>query len=363
MTTTAEPSALDGPRPGAYGPETLTPQEALRLLYLTYRTLKARGRNTRFARVQFVAANRGEGTSTVARDFAMIAAQRAHERVLLMDLSLPLNAQLAWASEHGRLLGPADIPPVEFGLPVDHRDGQENLSTWLRFHRLRNSSLFLSERYDIDQPRSEGGAPRGMGEFWDTLIRSGRWRIVEASPLDCRIQFENESADQFPVGALISMRREGAADWQIGVVRRVKRFEGNRIELGVEMIAREVKAIRLWPDNIRDQYPPNGAQAPDSAALVALYLPSTGAIPPAPSRTLILRHSDYKAGLSVFHISGDSRISLQLGAAIEIGRGWVWSPFAVEGRSARAGDSVAEATTQGMTTRLPVGSGATGRNR
>ncbi|MBK9605250.1 MAG: hypothetical protein IPO58_02050 [Betaproteobacteria bacterium] len=201
------------------------------------------------------------------------------------------------------------------------------------------------------------------GEFWDTLIRSGRWRIVEASPLDCRIQFENESADQFPVGALISMRREGAADWQIGVVRRVKRFEGNRIELGVEMIAREVKAIRLWPDNIRDQIPRNGTQSPDSAALVALYLPSTGAIPPAPSRTLILRHSDYKAGLSVLHISGDSRLSLQLGAAIEIGRGWVWSPFAVEGKSARVGDPVADTTTQGMTARLPVGSGEAGRNR
>lgn len=190
------------------------------------------------------------------------------------------------------------------------------------------------------------------GEFWDTLIRSGRWRIVEASPLDCRIQFENESADQFPVGALISMRREGEPDWQIGVVRRVKRFEGNRIELGVEMIAREVKAIRLWPDTFRDPVPRVGAQAPDSAALVALYLPSTGAIPPAPSRSLILRHSDHKPGLLVYHISGDSRMSLTLGEAIEIGRGWVWSPFAAESKSAQhPGDTAADAT-QGMTTRL-----------
>jgi hypothetical protein len=190
------------------------------------------------------------------------------------------------------------------------------------------------------------------GEFWDTLIRSGRWRIVEASPLDCRIQFENESADQFPVGALISMRKEGAADWQIGVVRRVKRFEGNRIELGVEMIAREVKAIRLWPDTIRDPVPPSGAQAPDSAALVTLYLPSTGAIPPAPSRSLILRQSDYRPGLLVYHISGDSRIWLQLGEAIEIGRGWVWSPFTVESRTPkRPGDTTLDSI-QGMTTRL-----------
>ena len=192
------------------------------------------------------------------------------------------------------------------------------------------------------------------GEFWDTLIRSGRWRIVESSALDCRIQFENESADQFPVGALISMRKEGAPDWQVGVVRRVKRFEGNRIELGVESIAREVKAIRLWPDNFRDQIPRNGMQASDSNAMVALYLPSTGAIPPAPARALILRHSDYKSGLSVHHIAGDSRITLRLGDAIEIGRGWVWTPFAVESKAPQAAAAATSEPGQGMTTRLPV---------
>lgn len=177
------------------------------------------------------------------------------------------------------------------------------------------------------------------GEFWDTLIRSGRWRIVESSHLDCRVQFENESADQFPVGALISMRTEGVPDWQLGIVRRVKRFEGNRIELGVEMIAREAKAIRLWPEPGRDQFPRGEAQAPDLGALVALYLPSTGAIPPGPARSLIIRQSDYKAGLVVCHVSGDSRISLQLNNAIEIGRGWVWTPFAVASRPAsRPGD-------------------------
>jgi hypothetical protein len=171
------------------------------------------------------------------------------------------------------------------------------------------------------------------GEFWDTLIRSGRWRIVEQSPLDCRIQFENESAEQFPVGALISMRKEGAADWQIGVVRRVKRFEGNRIELGVEMIAREVKAIRLWHDTSGDVVPRPPGQGPDSNALVALYLPSSGAIPPAPARSLILRHSDYKSGQRLLHVAGNTRIPLVMSDAIEIGRGWVWTPFVVPARS------------------------------
>ncbi|MEO8134655.1 MAG: hypothetical protein ABI831_11835, partial [Betaproteobacteria bacterium] len=189
------------------------------------------------------------------------------------------------------------------------------------------------------------------GEFWDTLIRTGRWKIVESSNLDCRIQFENESADQFPVGALISMRRESAPDWQIGVVRRIKRFEGSRTELGVELIAREVKAVRLWPDTGTDSAA-TGAKGPEATPLVALYLPSSGAIPPAPARSLILRHSDYNPAQALVHISTDSRAIVRLKDAIEIGRGWVWAPFAIESRTALRHDDPVDETRQGMTTRM-----------
>ena len=199
------------------------------------------------------------------------------------------------------------------------------------------------------------------GEFWDTLIRTGRWRIVESSPLDCRIQFENESADQYPVGALVSIRKENAADWQAGAVRRVKRYEGNRIELGVELIAREVKAIRLLPEGVREKPPAPGlalslmsALPLDSAAMVALYLPSTGAIPPAPPRALIIRHSDYKHGLLAYYVSGDTRVSLKLGDIIETGRGWVWATFTVEARSPQPDDAEGYGLPQGLTTQLPV---------
>jgi hypothetical protein len=196
------------------------------------------------------------------------------------------------------------------------------------------------------------------GEFWDTLIRTGRWRIVEASPLDCRIQFENESADQYPVGALVSIRKEAAPDWQAGVVRRVKRYDAGRIELGIEMIAREVKAIRLWPEIVERAHPtlPLGpltpSLPPDPGAMIALYLPSSGAIPPAPSRALILRHSDYKPGMIGYYVSGDTRVTLKLGEAIETGRGWVWTTFTVEGRTPDGGQP-RHAVPQGITTQIP----------
>ena len=169
MTAQFEPGGAGIPRNGPAGPEILTPQEALKLLYLTQRTLKSRGQRSRSARVQFVAANRGDGTSTIARDFALIAAQRAHERVLLLDQGYPVNAQLAWASERGRLAGPADIPPIELGLPIDQREGQAVVSTWLRFHRLRNASMSVSERYEVARAPAESPEAAGTSNFWDKL--------------------------------------------------------------------------------------------------------------------------------------------------------------------------------------------------
>jgi Mrp family chromosome partitioning ATPase len=187
--------------------------------------------------VQFVAANRGEGTSTVARDFAMIAAQRAHERVLLMDLGIPLNAQLGWATERGRLVGPADIPPIEMGLPVDHRDDQQDLSTWLRFHRLRNSSLFLSERYDIAQSQAEGAGPKGMSEFWnnmraqfelvvvDTLAVSESFDpIMLSNQMDAVVLVVSAESTRAPVAQNVRDRIAEVGGPIIGVVLNRRRF-------------------------------------------------------------------------------------------------------------------------------------------
>jgi len=174
----AAPLARNGPMAG---PETLTAQEALRLLYLTYRAVKARGRRLRFLRVLFVAANQQDGTSTVARDFALIAAMRGHDRVLLMDLAMPSNAQLKRATEHGRIAGLTEIAPIELGLPVEARvepmEAAGSPVTWLRFHRVRNAPLFITERFDA--PRPEGSEPIGMTEFWERMRKEFELVVVD----------------------------------------------------------------------------------------------------------------------------------------------------------------------------------------
>ena len=65
---------------------------------------------------------------------------------------------------------------------------------------------------------------------------------------------------------------------------------------------------------------------------------------------MILRHGDYTAGQTLVHLSNDARSMVRLKDAIEIGRGWVWTPFSIESRTPlREGDSVTP-TRQGLTT-------------
>jgi len=237
MTASVEPGGPPSPRPGAAGPEILTPQEALWLLYLTQRALKAHGQRGRSARVQFVAANRGDGTSTIARDFALIAAQRAHERVLLLDQGYPVNAQLAWASERGRLAGPADIPPIELGLPIEQREGEQVVSTWLRFHRLRNLSLFVSERYELARAPAAAAEPAGTNGFWDKLRQQFELVVVDsvsvsesfdpimlANQMDAVVLVVAAEATRAPVAQNLRDRIAEVGGPIIGVVLNRRRF-------------------------------------------------------------------------------------------------------------------------------------------
>jgi Mrp family chromosome partitioning ATPase len=172
----------------AGGPEILTAQEALKLLYLTYRTVRARGRRLGFARVQFVAANAGDGTSTVARDFALVAALRARDRVLLLDLAMPPNDQLRHLGQRGLVEGPAAMPAVELGLPVEapHEapggasGGGAVVHTWLKFHRVRASTLYVSERQEA---AGGGEEPPGMAQFWEKMRAEFELVVVDSPAL------------------------------------------------------------------------------------------------------------------------------------------------------------------------------------
>jgi Mrp family chromosome partitioning ATPase len=229
-----------GPARGASdGPEVLTAQEALKLLYLTYRSVKARSRKLGFVRVLFVSASRGEGTSAIARDFALVAASRAHDRVLLMDLANPVNNQLRRATEHGRISGLADIPSIELGLPVERPEGHDEegaaVATWLRFHRVRSSSLYISERHEAAKPPGE--EPPGMAEFWERMRREFELVVVDcpsvaesfdpimlASQMDAVVLVVAAESTRAPVAQNLRDRVAEVGGPVVGVVLNRRRF-------------------------------------------------------------------------------------------------------------------------------------------
>jgi Mrp family chromosome partitioning ATPase len=221
------------------GPEVLTAQEALKLLYLTYRSVKARGRKLRFVRVLFVSASRGEGTSTIARDFALVAASRAHDRVLLMDLAMPVNGQLHRAMHRGRISGLAEIPSIELGLPVERPGGQDEegaaAATWLRFHRVRNSPLYITERHEAAKPPGE--EPAGMAEFWERMRQEFELVVVDcpsvsesfdpimlASQMDAVVLVVAAESTRAPVAQNLRDRIAEVGGPIVGVVLNRRRF-------------------------------------------------------------------------------------------------------------------------------------------
>lgn len=230
----------EAPYTGADGPELLTTQEALKLLYLTYRAVRARSRRLGFVRVQFVAANPGDGTSSIARDFALVAAMRAHDRVLLLDLGLPMNDQLGHLTQRGLVEGPATIAPVELGLPVEGRAGSGNGNggatqhTWLKFHRVRASSLYVSDRQQATGGSEE---PPGMAQFWERMRTEFELVVVDspalaesfdpvmvANQMDAVVLVINAEATRAPVARNLRDRLMEVGGPVIGCVLNRRRY-------------------------------------------------------------------------------------------------------------------------------------------
>ncbi len=108
--------------------------------------------------VQFASARRGEGASTVAREFALFAARRAARRVWLVDLDLFASSQHAAIDaapeRYGRLGQPVSASP----------EGQA-------FFTVRPPTR-MPDGSDAPDARFLMGYPVGEGRFWVTRFRA-----------------------------------------------------------------------------------------------------------------------------------------------------------------------------------------------
>lgn len=144
--------------------------------------------------VQFVAARRGEGTSTVARELAAFAARRAGRSVWLIDLDLlssPQHAALAAAQSRFGKLGDAAVatPDGSLFFTVQPSTQAPDGTTWpasrfLAGHRVGEA------RWWVTRFRRE--ALRGRqtvhilpsADYWNALRKFADLVVVDAPSLD-----------------------------------------------------------------------------------------------------------------------------------------------------------------------------------
>lgn len=145
--------------------------------------------------IMFMSARTGEGTSSVAASFAMLAASRARRGVWLIDLDLMQNLQYA-AFENGpftRVLGRAGRPHnADLGAAsfysvtppsAESRKSGANPGMMV-VHRVGNSKLLVSrfrkERLEANQQvRIKTGA-----DYWKAVRGIADWIIVDAPALE-----------------------------------------------------------------------------------------------------------------------------------------------------------------------------------
>lgn len=144
--------------------------------------------------VQFVAARQGEGTSTVAREFAAFAARRAGRSVWLVDLDLYTSPQhQAFAAEpeaHGALGPPVAATPdggVFFTVqpPTVMPDGSAAPDArFLTAHQVGRHRWWVT-RFRADALRGRQSVHiLPSADYWNALKRHADLVVVDCPPAD-----------------------------------------------------------------------------------------------------------------------------------------------------------------------------------
>lgn len=151
-----------------------------------YRTAARQTPNAGSRSIMFVSAREGEGASSMAVSFAMIAASRASRNAWLMDLDFRLNqafhafeAGFCGVSGYDRSYdGSLGLPPLYDITPTYKGDSSQ--SKLLTVNQVSDTRLLVSNFRN--QKLSEGQQVRLLSrpEYWNKLKASTDWVVVDA---------------------------------------------------------------------------------------------------------------------------------------------------------------------------------------
>lgn len=178
--------------------------------------------------VMFVAARTGEGTSSMAASFALLAAGQAERTAWLVDLDLAKNAahdafDIGFA--HG-VARPGRAYDASFGcapiydlLPA----AQAGMAKLLTAHIVTGTQLLVTRFRTERLARGQGVRLRPQPAWWQALRRSTDWIIVDAPALDRSDAVLDVASEADGVVLVVQAESTGAeevANAQLAIERR-----------------------------------------------------------------------------------------------------------------------------------------------
>jgi hypothetical protein len=141
--------------------------------------------------VLFVGARVGEGVSSVAASFAMLAAERAESPVWLLDLDLLTNRAFSALSKGaflptGESVGPpmpADLGSTPFYLLEPPTSDREGLGEPFAVHQLGTTRLMVSRFAAETLAPGQRVRIRSSPHYWRAVRQVSHWTIVDAPAL------------------------------------------------------------------------------------------------------------------------------------------------------------------------------------
>jgi len=160
------------------------------------------------------------------------------------------------------------------------------------------------------------------------------WRMHDSSESGCCL-VSNVQEGRQRLGGVLGIQEEGDERWKIGLVRRLKKLAGGRIEAGVEFIALQSFLIEPMAIASRDSgYTVDGIEVgADARGFDALYLPPSGERGTEPLRSMLVPAAEHSAGRRLALTIGSTAYTVELTTPIERGKDWVWTRFAVVTRT------------------------------
>lgn len=160
------------------------------------------------------------------------------------------------------------------------------------------------------------------------------WRMHDSSESGCCLVSNAQESARQRLGGILGIQDEGDDRWKIGIIRRLQKLAGGRIEAGVELIALHSFLIEPKPVSARDSgYSVDGIDvSAENGGFDALYLPPSSGGRVEPLRSMLVPAVEHSEGRRLSLIMGTTSYTVELAAPLERGKDWVWTRFGVISR-------------------------------